>query len=302
MRLGVAATPAVALPTLDWLLKSEHEVALVITQPDRPAGRGRLVSASIIAEWAVAHGIQLLKPESAKELIGKIEDLDLVLTIGYGLILPELILDLPKYGFLNLHFSLLPAYRGAAPAQRALENGELHTGVTVFKLAKGIDTGPIYTQKSLTIDRQWRSAELLAELAQLGVPAISEAFEMIQAELEPTPQVGVASMAAKISKGEAQLDFTQTAEQIVRRVKAFTYQPGAWTIWKGQVFKVSHVIETHDCLGVAGEIFLDSNKVIVKCGAATSIELLEVTPAGKKEMKAIAWARGARLSGGERFG
>ena len=137
MRLGVAATPDVALPTLDWLIKSEHEVTLVITQPDRPSGRGRLVSPSIIAEWAIAHGIDVIKPESAMELIGKIEDLDLVLTIGYGLILPELILDLPIYGFLNLHFSLLPAYRGAAPVQRALESGELHTGVTVFKLDKG---------------------------------------------------------------------------------------------------------------------------------------------------------------------
>ena len=302
MRLGVAATPDVALPTLDWLLKSEHEVALVITQPDRPSGRGRLVSPSIIAEWAIAHGIDVIKPESAIELIGKIEDLDLVLTIGYGLILPELILDLPRYGFLNLHFSLLPAYRGAAPVQRALESGELHTGVTVFKLDKGMDTGPIYVQKFLTIDRQWRSAELLAQLAQLGVAAISEALAMIQADLQPTPQAGVASMAAKISKSEAQLDFRQTAEQIVRRVKAFTYQPGAWTMWKGQPFKLSRVVESNDWLGTVGEIFLDSNKVIVKCGGATSIELLEVTPAGKKEMKAIDWARGARLVGGELFG
>ena len=165
-----------------------------------------------------------------------------------------------------------------------------------------MDTGPIYTQKFVTIDRQWRSAELLAQLAQLGVAAISETLAMIQTDLQPIPQVGVATMAAKISKSEAQLDFRQTAELIVRRVKAFTYQPGAWTIWKGQPFKLSRVIESNDWFGTAGEIFLDSNKVIVKCGAATSIELLEVTPAGKKEMKAIDWARGARLIGGELFG
>ena len=127
MRIGVAATPDVAIPTLDWLLQSEHTIALVITQPDKPAGRGRQVRQTDVGDWAQQNNIDLLKPENSLDLIGKIENLDLVLTIGYGVLLPEQILTLPKYGFLNLHFSILPAYRGAAPAQRALLNGETIT-------------------------------------------------------------------------------------------------------------------------------------------------------------------------------
>jgi methionyl-tRNA formyltransferase len=123
VRIGVAATPDVAIPTLDWLLQSEHELVLVITQPDRPAGRGRVLQQSIVGDWASNHNVRLIKPESSADLVGHIEELDLVVTIGYGVLLPENILSLPKYGFLNLHFSLLPSYRGAAPVQRALENG-----------------------------------------------------------------------------------------------------------------------------------------------------------------------------------
>jgi methionyl-tRNA formyltransferase len=167
VRIGVAATPDVAIPTLNWLLQSVHEVALIITQPDRPAGRGRLLQQSTVADWANEHQIPLTKPENPQQLIGKIEDLDLVLTIGYGVLLPENILELPKNGFLNLHFSLLPAYRGAAPAQRALHNGETTTGVTVFQLDKGMDTGPIFAQESITIDPSWRSFELLEQLANV---------------------------------------------------------------------------------------------------------------------------------------
>ena len=124
MRIGVAATPDVAIPTLNWLFESQHEIALVISQPDRPSGRGRELTPSPVTLWAQDRGIELLRPNSPSELIGAIESLDLVLTIGYGVLLPEAILSLPRYGFINLHFSLIPAYRGAAPAQRAIENGE----------------------------------------------------------------------------------------------------------------------------------------------------------------------------------
>jgi len=302
VRLGVAATPDVALPTLEWLLNSEHELALIITQPDRPAGRGRIVSPSIIAQWADSHGIAVIKPGSAKELIGKIEDLDLVLTIGYGVILPELVLNLPKFGFLNLHFSLLPAYRGAAPVQRALENGEGVTGVTVFKLDKGMDTGPIYTQQLISIEPQWRSTELLAHLAQLGVKAVSMALELIQLNSEPTPQSGASSMAPKISKIQAKISFSNDAQFIVRQIRAFTYQPGAWTVWKGEPFRITRAVQCQDVVGESGEIFFEANTVRIACGGTTGIEILEVVATGKKEMSAISWARGARLRVGDRFG
>ena len=238
MRIGVAATPDVAIPTLNWLLQSEHEIALIITQPDRPSGRGRLLQESIVGQWAQSHGIALIKPEKRQELIGKIEELDLVLTIGYGVLLPESILSLPRHGFLNLHFSLLPAYRGAAPAQRALHNGELVTGVSVFQLDKGMDTGPIFTQESIAIDSAWRSFELLQHLSDLGPEVVRRSFEMIQDGKTPGDQIGTPSLAPKITKSEAKIDFTRDADHISNAIRAFTYEPGAWTVWKDEPFKI----------------------------------------------------------------
>jgi len=301
MRIGVAATPDVAIPTLDWLLQSEHSLELVITQPDKPAGRGRTLSQSIVGDWAVAHGISLFKPSSPDDLIGKIEDLDLILTIGYGVLLPERILSLPKHGFLNLHFSLLPAYRGAAPAQRALQNGEVKTGVSVFQLDKGMDTGPIYSQATIDIQPSWRSVELLNELAKVGVQSVSEALQLVKQGQTPTIQSGNSSIAPKISKAEAKIDFTTSALQVVNAIRAFTYEPGAWTTWKGESFKITSAqlasennFPTGTLATIEGSVFVGT-----KDGA---VEILTVIPSGKKEMTASEWARGARLSGGELLG
>ena len=301
MRIGVAATPDVAIPTLDWLLKSEHSLELVITQPDKPAGRGRTLSQSIVGEWAVANGISLFKPSSPDDLIGKIEDLDLILTIGYGVLLPEPILGLPKHGFLNLHFSLLPAYRGAAPAQRALQNGEVKTGVSVFQLDKGMDTGPIYSQATIDIQPSWRSVELLNELAKVGVKSVSEALQLVKQGQTPTIQSGSSSIAPKISKVEAKIDFTTSAIQVVNAIRAFTYEPGAWTTWKGEPFKITSAQLASENSFSAGTLVTIGGSVFVgtKDGA---VEILTVIPSGKKEMTASEWARGARLSGGELLG
>ena len=301
MRIGVAATPDVAIPTLNWLLQSEHEIALIITQPDRPSGRGRLLQESIVGQWAQSQGIALIKPEKPQELIGKIEELDLVLTIGYGVLLPESILSLPRHGFLNLHFSLLPAYRGAAPAQRALHNGELVSGVSVFQLDKGMDTGPIFTQESIAIDSTWRSFELLQHLSDLGPEVVRRSFEMIQDGKTPSDQVGTPSLAPKITKSEAKIDFTQDADDISNAIRAFTYEPGAWTVWKDEPFKICATAFSDVKNGTPGEIFVIEKSVFVATGSQ-ALEILRVIPAGKKEMDAIDWARGARLNGGEIFG
>jgi methionyl-tRNA formyltransferase len=301
VRIGVAATPDVAIPTLNWLLQSDHEIALIITQPDRPSGRGQLLQQTTIADWAHNHQIPVLKPESSKELVGKVEDLDLVLTIGYGVLLPESILSLPKKGFLNLHFSLLPAYRGAAPAQRALHNGEVVTGVTVFQLDKGMDTGPIFAQESIAIDPSWRSLELLNELANLGPDVVKRAFEMIESGKSSSVQVGNSTNAPKISKSEAKIDFTQDSTLIANAIRAFTYEPGAWTLWKGESFKICATGVSNTSSGTPGSMFIMDKSVFVSTGSG-AIELLRVIPAGKKEMDAIDWARGARLTGGEIFG
>ena len=301
MRIGVAATPEVAIPTLNWLLQSEHSIELIITQPDRPAGRGRLLQQSVVADWADANQITVLKPEGSQELLGKIEHLDIVLTIGYGVLLPLNILTLPKFGFLNLHFSLLPAYRGAAPAQRALLNGETQTGVTVFQLDKGMDTGPIYTQESVEIEPAWRNFELLQHLADLGPGVVQKSFEMIKNQESPKVQEGAASIAAKIDKAEARLDFTNEVIKVSNSVRAFTYEPGAWTLWKGEPFKICSTRISSTSKGVVGEVSVIDKSVFVTC-ANGSLEILRVVPAGKKEMDAIEWARGARLIGGEVFG
>ncbi len=301
MRIGVAATPDVAIPTLNWLLQSEHEVVLIITQPDRPAGRGRILKQTVVADWANDHQIPVVKPENPKDLIGKIEELDLVLTIGYGVLLPQNILDLPKYGFLNLHFSLLPAYRGAAPVQRALQNGETVTGVSVFQLDKGMDTGPVFVQQSSTIEPSWRSFELLQHLANLGPDVVNRSLAMIDNGNTPNDQVGEPSIAPKIDKAEAKIDFFKEAASISNSIRAFTYEPGAWTVWKGESFKICAAAITDVHTGNPGEISVSDNSVFVATGSG-SLELLRVTPSGKKEMDAIDWARGAHLTGGEIFG
>jgi methionyl-tRNA formyltransferase len=301
MRIGVAATPDVAIPTLDWLLNSDNSLELIITQPDKPAGRGRVLTQSIVGDWAVGHSVSLLKPNFPDELIGKIEHLDLILTIGYGVLLPEHILSLPKHGFLNLHFSLLPAYRGAAPAQRALQNGETKTGVTVFQLDKGMDTGPIFSQVEIDIKSSWRSVELLRELATIGPQSVSEAFHMLKQGLMPTIQSGAASIAPKISKAEAKIDFNKSPIDVINSIRAFTYEPGAWTTWKGEPFKITSAQISAEHNFPSGSLMMIGNSVFVGASQG-AVELITVVPSGKKEMTASEWARGVRLSGGELFG
>jgi methionyl-tRNA formyltransferase len=302
VRIAVAATPGVAIPTLEWLLASEHQLDLIITQPDRPSGRGQKTTGSSVSLWARERSIELIKPETPSDLIPMVSNFDLVITIGYGVILPENLLNLPAHGFLNLHFSLLPAYRGAAPVQRALENGEVESGVTVFKLDKGLDTGPIYSQRVLTIEPTWRSFELLEELSKLGVVAIADAIGKIDLGIEPLAQMGSPSYAPKISKIEAKIDFVLPADTVLRKIRAFTYEPGAWTLFNKDPFKISDAREVDHLQGNPGEVSIVGQRVIVSCGESTSLEILKVTPSGKREMNAIDWSRGARLDQGASFG
>lgn len=301
MRIGVAATPEVAIPTLDWLINSGHHLSLVISTPQKPSGRGQVLKPSPAARWAHIHNIPLITPLKPDEMIDSLHDLDLVITIGYGVLLPESILAIPRQGFINLHFSLLPQYRGAAPVQRALQNGETVTGVTVFQLDKGMDTGPIYSQLKIQVDPQWRTSELLRELSHLGVLAIKEAISAIERGELPVPQSGVASYAPKITKQEALIDFNNSAQKVVQAIHAFTEEPGAWTTWKGQPFKISQARVEGEFTLSPGEIATHGSEVLVGCDKSV-ISISTVIPAGKKEMPASDWARGARLIGGEHFG
>ena len=295
MRIAVAATPDVAIPTLNALLVSEHELVSVITRADAPAGRGRELQASPVAQWAKTRNLLTYKPESASLISELVKDLDLVITIGYGFILPESTLQVPRHGFINLHFSLLPRWRGAAPVQRAIESGDIATGVTVFKLDKGMDTGPIYVTEQIPLSPDVNSGELLLTLAKLGVGPVLQTLDLIKAGTEPKVQSEVgATRAEKLSKEEGHIDWNCDAIAIQRKVNAFNPNPGAWSQFRGQNLKLNKVRMTDQLL--APGAIETSNKSVFVGTSTTAIELLEVTPSGKSTLPASAWANGARIT------
>ncbi|CAN2196640.1 Fmt Methionyl-tRNA formyltransferase [Candidatus Nanopelagicaceae bacterium] len=297
MRIALAATPEVGIPTLEWLQSSEHELVAVITQPDRPAGRGRTLTATPVAVWAHAQSLPLHKTDSVTDLLSIARSVDLLITIGYGVMLPADVLSAPRFGCINLHFSLLPSWRGAAPVQRSIEAGDSFTGVTVFAMDEGMDTGPIYTQMRYALDQDITADELFVELSHLGVSAIEESLALIYQGKKPTPQKesGV-SRAFKLSKAEGSIDWNNSAEEVSAKIRAFTSNPGAWTTINETVLKIDSVSISDEVLS-PGEISLTPSSVHI--GTATNALLIEgVTPAGKSHMKAADWARGARLSPG----
>ena len=301
MQIAVAATPEVALPTLEALLESEHDLVSVITQPDRPAGRGLALKESPVAIWAKDRGIAVSKPIDQAELKLAVADVDLVITIGFGVIIKEEILNLPTYGFINLHFSLLPKWRGAAPVQRAIEAGDEITGVTVFKLDKGMDTGPIYRQKEIAMPHQATTDSLLQDLAIVGAPVVLDAISAIEAnELPVIQSVDGASRAEKLSKDEARIDWNDPAMQIERKIRAFYPAPGAWTTFRDEAIKIESANAGEAKSGLPGEIFLEGKDLFVAT-AERSLQILRVKPAGKASMDVISWINGARIEQHERF-
>jgi len=301
MRLCVAATPKVAIPTLDYLLLSNHELISVITQPDRPSGRGQKSRESEVSQWAAQNNVTCHKPQGEQETLAALIDADLLLTIGYGVILPTSVISLPTHGSINLHFSLLPRWRGAAPVQRAIEAGDSVSGVTVFALDEGMDTGPIYLEKRFALDADITSDELLNELADLGAEAVAQTLTLIEQGVRPHAQSSEgATRAMKISKGDAQIDWNQSAEVISQKIRAFTSNPGAWTNFRESTLKVFTPTITDFPLP-PGELLLKEQKLYI--GTATSaLEIGEVQPSGKALMPASSWVNGVRLDSGERFG
>lgn len=301
MKIVVAATPDVAIPTLNWLITSEHQLLSVITQPDRPAGRGRTLKESVISEWARENDVPCFKPASVTETATLIEGADVLLTIGYGVLLPEELLSIPMHGCLNLHFSLLPRWRGAAPVQRAIEAGDPVSGVTVFQLDPGMDTGPIYSVKRFALDSDITSDELFSELGALGVEAVEDSLNAIKAGIRPEPQKSDgATRAMKISKEECEINWNLDAQLISQKIRAFTSSPGAWTRFRGDVVKIDSVNiseETHQP-GLLEVV----NKELLVGTSSNAISIGFLTPAGKSRMDAKSWLNGARLSDGERFG
>jgi methionyl-tRNA formyltransferase len=299
MRLAVAASPEVALPTLTALAESSHQLIRVISQPDKPAGRGKVLTPTPVSQWALSNGYELVRPTTSTELIPFIEDVDCVITIGYGVLLPEPLLHIPRYGFLNLHFSLLPRWRGAAPVQRAIEAGDQVTGVTVFQLDAGMDTGPIYTVHRYALDDDITSDELFIELGELGVGAVIETLTKIEAGERPKAQSNEgATRALKLNREEARIDWNQTASEVSAKIRAFTSQPGAWTQFRGNPIKIAAPRVSENSLA-PGEIAIVEKRVLIGT-ADKALEIGFITSAGKAQTPAAAWANGARLIAGER--
>jgi len=301
LRIVIAATPEVAIPSLDAILESEHQLISVITPPDRPAGRGLTLTQSPVSHWAHEKNVVVHKPERGADLHPFISDIDLLITIGYGVILAKDVFTLPNFGSLNLHFSLLPRWRGAAPVQRAIEAGDSVSGVTVFALDEGMDTGPIYTQMRFALDSDINSDELFQELADLGAQALLQSLTEIESGKKPIAQENAkATRALKLSKEEGRIDWNSPADVISCKVRAFTSTPGAWTEFRGSNIKIDSPIVSELELK-PGEIHFVNKRLFV--GTSThSLEIGYVTPQGKSRMTSPEWANGARITSGENFG
>jgi methionyl-tRNA formyltransferase len=247
VRVVFAGTPAVALPALEAVAGSRHEVLAVLTRPDAPSGRGRRVSRSPVATWAQANGVPVLQPDrpSQPDFLARLAELaaDCVPVVAYGALVPRSALDIPVHGWVNLHFSLLPAWRGAAPVQRAVMAGDEVTGATTFRLEQGLDTGPVYGVLTETVDPRDTSGALLERLSSAGAPLLVATLDGIEdGTLRPQPQpaAGV-SLAPKVTVEEAQVDWRLPAVAVDRRIRGCTPAPGAWTPLRGERVKLGPV-------------------------------------------------------------
>jgi methionyl-tRNA formyltransferase len=309
VRIVVAGTPQVAVPALDALAASRHEIAAVITRPDAVAGRGRKVSRSPVGGWADERGLPVLQPEKAGDA-GFLAELagfgpDCCPVIAYGALLPQRTLDLPKHGWINLHFSLLPAWRGAAPVQRALMAGDEITGATTFRLERGMDTGPVYGVLTEAVRPRDTSGDLLERLSEAGAELLVRTLDGIEdgvLEARPQPAEGV-SLAPKVAVEEAEVDWSRTATAIDRLVRGCTPAPGAWTTFRGDRLGLGPVLPPAAGAEVLPAGQLRVGKKQVEVGTASGpVTLGEVRPAGKRAMPATDWARGVRPGAGERVG
>jgi methionyl-tRNA formyltransferase len=303
VRLVVAGTPQVAVPALEALHSSSHEILAVVTRPAAAAGRGRRVAVSPVAQWATGQGVPVLSPQRPGDpgFLAALTGLspDCCPVIAYGALIPGAALGIPRHGWVNLHFSLLPAWRGAAPVQRAIMAGDEVTGATTFQIEAGLDTGPVYGVLTETI-RPWdTSGALLDRLAQAGAGLLLATMDGIESGsliAVPQPSQGV-SLAPKVSVEEAQVRWDRPALAVDRLIRACTPAPGAWTTWRGErlgLGPVKPITEpSTDGRLAPGQIRV--LKRAVQVGTASgAAELGLVRPAGKREMPAVDWARGAR--------
>ena len=312
LRIVFAGTPEPAVPSLTALLHSAHEVVAVITRPDARRGRGRALHPSPVAVAAQAAGVEVLRPASARdpELLARLTELapDAAAVVAYGNLIPAVLLDLPRHGWVNLHFSLLPAWRGAAPVQAAVRAGDDVTGATTFRLERGLDTGPVFGVLTERIDPRDTAGALLDRLAVSGADLLVATMDGLadgSLHARPQPADGV-SLAPKITPDDARVVWTHPAAAVDRHIRAVTPDPGAWTDspW-GRLILGPVELAPARADGTAspapGELVAGKREVLVGTGAG-AVRLGTVTPPGRKAMNAADWARGVRPDPGARLG
>ncbi|MER8098595.1 methionyl-tRNA formyltransferase [Streptomyces goshikiensis] len=309
MKLVFAGTPEVAVPALDTLIASgRHEVAAVITRPDAPAGRGRRLVASPVAERAEEAGIEVLKPARPRDpdFQARLREIDpdCCPVVAYGALLPKSALEIPRHGWVNLHFSLLPAWRGAAPVQHSIMAGDQVTGASTFLIEEGLDSGPVYGHLTEEIRATDTSGDLLTRLAFAGAGLLAATMDGIEdgtLRAVAQPADGL-SLAPKITVEDARIDWKAPAMRADRVVRGCTPAPGAWTVFRGERLKLISLGLVTDRTDLApGELAPAKNSVCIGTGSH-AVELLWVQPQGKKPMKGADWARGVRIAPGERLG
>jgi methionyl-tRNA formyltransferase len=305
--LVFCGTPLFAVPTLEKLV-AEFRVHLVVTQPDRPKGRGLELVSSPVKESALRLGLPITQPSHIKtndEFRAQLIALqpDAIIVVGYGRIIPQWMLDLPPLGNINLHASLLPKYRGAAPIQWAIANGETVTGVTTMRLDAGLDTGDILLQQEFPIASDDTAETLAPSLAAVGADLVVETLRQLQAgSFQPRPQDNSqASLAPILKKEDSLLDFSRSAADIFNRIRGFQPWPGAHTKFRGKNLQILKARPAADALPPA-EIYADSDHLLVGCGHKTCLELLEIQLEGKKRTPAADFIRGYRPRSGEKLG
>jgi methionyl-tRNA formyltransferase len=303
LRVVFAGTPEAALPSLHAVAVSGHDLVGVVTRPDAPTGRGRRLAGSPVAEAAVALGVPILKPRHPRDadFQAALRELapDVCPVVAYGALLPPSALDIPPHGWVNLHFSLLPAWRGAAPVQRSIWAGDDVTGATTFRIVQELDAGPTYGVMTETIRPDDTAGDLLGRLAEGGAELLVATLDgLADGSLEARPQAGDdVSFAPKITVADARVDWTQASASIDRQVRACTPAPGAWTTYAGERVKLGPLTPADGRLP-PGEIVAGKAAVVVGTGTA-ALRLGDVQAVGKRAMPAADWARGLRLTGGE---
>jgi methionyl-tRNA formyltransferase len=307
MRVLFLGTPEFAVPSLR-ALAAEHNVLAAFTQPDRPKGRGKKIVESPVKQAAVALGIRVLQPERVRrspnpELIESLAP-ELAVVVGYGQIIPQNIIDIPKHGIVNVHASLLPRYRGAAPIQWAIANGETRTGVTIMQIDAGLDTGDMLAAQIANIEEDETAPELSARLADIGAELLIKTIRQMEDGMahREKQQESDATLAPILRKEDGLIDWNRTAREIYDRMRGFTPWPGAYTSFRGGQLAISRARVADGSGLVPGQLRAVKKQLFAGSGENTGLELLEVQPAGKNRMSAEAFLNGYSVGENEFFG